>query len=111
MVMLSTWKKHCKLSHQSETLALFTLPNERGVSGVVGTELANQFSDCAHAFFIGRDEKIDNEMTFQVSIRAPKNNSVCADLIANEFGGRGMKGLQVFITSSNALSTIYLLNV
>lgn len=84
-----------KPSHESETAAMFILPNEkwaRRVSGVVGNELANQFPDRAHAILTEREEKIDNEMTYQVSIRAPKNNFVGADVIANEFGGGGRKG-------------------
>jgi hypothetical protein len=88
-------------SHESETAAMFILPNEkwaRRVSGVVGNELANQFPDRAYAILTEnkklteREEKIDNEMTYQVSIRAPKNNPVGADVIANKFGGGGRKG-------------------
>lgn len=81
-------------SHESEAAAMFILPNEkwaRRVSGVVGNELANQFPDRAHAILTEREEKIDNETTYQVSIRAPKNNPVGADVIANKFGGGGRK--------------------
>jgi single-stranded DNA-specific DHH superfamily exonuclease len=84
-----------KPSHESESTAMFTLPNEkwaRRVSGVVGNELANQFPDRAHAILIEREEKVDNEMTYQVSIRAPKNNPVGADVVANKYGGGGRKG-------------------
>ncbi|MFQ3191181.1 MAG: single-stranded DNA-specific DHH superfamily exonuclease [Paraglaciecola sp.] len=80
--------------HESETAAMFILPNEkwaRRVSGVVGNELANQFPDRAHAILTEREEKIDNEITYQVSIRAPKNNPVGADVIANKFCGGGRK--------------------
>ncbi|MEY8214078.1 MAG: DHHA1 domain-containing protein, partial [Colwellia sp.] len=88
--------------HESETAAMFILPNEkwaRRVSGVVGNELANQLPDRAHAILTEREGKIDNEMTYQVSIRAPKNNPVGADVIANQFGGGGRKaaaGIDVF---------------
>jgi hypothetical protein len=77
-------------SHESETAAMFILPNEkwaRRVNGVVGNELANQFPDRAHAILTEREEK----STYQVSIRAPKNNPVGADVIANKFGGGGRK--------------------
>lgn len=86
-------------SHESETAAMFILPNEkwaRRVSGVVGNELANQFPDRAHAILTEREEKVvgengEEELTYQVSIRAPKNNPVGADVIANQFGGGGRK--------------------
>jgi hypothetical protein len=77
-------------SHESETAAMFILPNEkwaRRVSGVVGNELANQFPDRAHAILTEREER----STYQVSIRAPKNNPVGADVIAKKFGGGGRK--------------------
>jgi hypothetical protein len=87
-------------SHESETAAMFILPNEkwaRRVSGVVGNELANQFPDRAHAILTEREEKAigpsgEEETTYQVSIRASKNNSVGADVIANQFGGGGRTG-------------------
>ena len=84
-----------KPSYESVTAAMIIFPNEkwaRRVSGVVGNELANQFPDRAHAILTEREEKISNEMTYQVSIRAPKNNPVGADVIANQFGGGGRKG-------------------
>jgi hypothetical protein len=81
--------------YENETVAMFILPNEkwaRRVSGVVGNELANRFSNRAHAILTERKEKIDGEVTYQVSIRAPKNNPVGADVIAAKFGGGGRKG-------------------
>ena len=84
-----------KPSHESETAAMFILPNEkwaRRVSGVVGNELANQFPDRAHAILTKREELIGDESTYQVSIRAPKNNLIGADVIAAKFGGGGRKG-------------------
>ncbi|MBL4799502.1 MAG: DHH family phosphoesterase [Oleispira sp.] len=82
-------------SHISENAALFILPNEkwaRRVGGVVGNELANQFPDRAHAVLTERDELFNNELTYQVSIRAPKNNMTGADEVAVKFGGGGRKG-------------------
>jgi len=84
-----------KPAHQSETAALFILPCERWarrVSGVAGNEFANQSPNRANAILTKREEKIDNEVSYQVSIRAPKNNLVGADVIANQFGGGGRKG-------------------
>jgi single-stranded DNA-specific DHH superfamily exonuclease len=81
-------------SHESERAAMFILPNERWarrVSGIVGNELANQFPNRAHMILTEREEKIDSEMTYQVSIRSPKSNPIGADVIANEFGGGGRK--------------------
>jgi hypothetical protein len=87
-------------THQSEKAAMFILPNEkwaRRVSGVVGNELANQYPDRAHAILTEREKMVENadgtqEKTYQVSIRAPKNNPVGADEIAAKFGGGGRKG-------------------
>ncbi|MEY8200877.1 MAG: DHHA1 domain-containing protein, partial [Colwellia sp.] len=81
--------------HASEKVAMLILPNEkwaRRVSGVVGNELANQFPGRAHTILTERAEKIDGEMTYQVSIRAPKNDPVGADVIASKFGGGGRNG-------------------
>lgn len=86
--------------HVSDNAAMFILPNEkwaRRVSGVVGNELANQFPDRAHAILTEREElhtgdSSEPEKTYQVSIRAPKNNPVGADDIAVKFGGGGRKG-------------------
>lgn len=86
--------------HVSDNAAMFILPNEkwaRRVSGVVGNELANQFPDRAHAILTEREElhtgdSGEPEKTYQVSIRAPKNNPVGADDIAVKFGGGGRKG-------------------
>ena len=88
-----------KPSHISESAAMFILPNEkwaRRVSGVVGNELANQFPERAHAILTKCDEKVngpcsEKESSYQVSIRAPKNNPTGADLIASQFGGGGRK--------------------
>ena len=95
-----------KAIHESEKAAIFMLPCEkwaRRVSGVLGNELANQFPNRAHAILTenqGVTEcvgEIDGsssgkELTYQVSIRAPKNNPVGADDIASKFDGGGRKG-------------------
>ncbi len=82
-------------SHESEKAAMFILPNEkwaRRVSGVMGNELANRFPDRAHAVLTECEKSFEiEEKTYQVSIRAPKNNPVGADVIANKFGGGGRK--------------------
>ena len=74
----------------SPAVAMMLLPDEkwaRRVSGVVGNELANQYPDRAHAILTDRPDG-----TYQVSIRAPKNNLTGADDIAASFGGGGRKG-------------------
>ena len=84
-----------KATHQTEKAAMFILPNEkwaRRVSGVVGNELANRFPDRGHAILTEREELIEGEVTYQVSIRATKNNPMGADVIASKFGGGGRKG-------------------
>ncbi|MEY8216328.1 MAG: DHH family phosphoesterase, partial [Colwellia sp.] len=84
-----------KAFQESEKAAMFILPNvkwARRISGVLGNELANLFPDRAHAILTARTELIDSEVTFQVSIRAPKNNAVGADEVAAKFGGGGRKG-------------------
>jgi hypothetical protein len=81
--------------HESEAAAMFILPNEkwaRRVGGVVGNELANQYPGRAHAILTEREELIDGELTYQVSIRAPSNNLTGADVVASKFGGGGRKG-------------------
>jgi hypothetical protein len=105
-------------SHVSENAAMYILPNEkwaRRVSGVVGNELANQFPSRAHAILTEREEKIfglngEKEPTYQVSIRAPKNNPIGADVIANQFGGGGRNGAAgINQFSNNALELFELL--
>ncbi len=84
-----------KAFQENDNSAMFLLPNEkwaRRISGVLGNELANLYPDRAHAILTERAEKIDVEVTYQVSIRAPKNNLVGADEIAMHFGGGGRKG-------------------
>jgi single-stranded DNA-specific DHH superfamily exonuclease len=84
-----------KPSYESESAALFILPNEKWakrVSGLVGNELANQYPDRAHAILTERSGLVDDEVTYQVSIRASKKNLVGADEIASKFGGGGRKG-------------------
>ena len=79
----------------SGTAALIKLPNEkwaRRISGVLGNELANHYPDRAHAILTERDEHVAGSPTYQVSIRAPKNNLTGADTIAMQFGGGGRKG-------------------
>ena len=76
----------------SEQAAMILLPNEawaRRISGVLGNELANQYPSRAHAILTERKEVIDGAPTYQVSIRAPKNNPTGADSIAVKFGGGG----------------------
>jgi single-stranded DNA-specific DHH superfamily exonuclease len=82
-------------SHKSEKAAMYILPNAkwaRRVGGVVGNELANKYPHRAHAILTEREDKVDSEQTYQVSIRAPKNNLAGADVIAIKFGGGGRKG-------------------
>ena len=79
----------------SNKAAMITLPKEkwaRRISGVLGNELANQYPDRAHAILTEREELVDGAPTYQVSIRAPKNNLVGADTIAMKFGGGGRTG-------------------
>ena len=79
----------------SETAAMIMLPNEkwaRRISGVLGNELANRHPDRAHAILTEREEQVDGAPTYQISIRAPKNNLTGADTIAMKFGGGGRKG-------------------
>jgi nanoRNase/pAp phosphatase (c-di-AMP/oligoRNAs hydrolase) len=96
-------------SYDFEKAALLILPNEkwaRRVSGVVGNELANQYPNRAHAILTEREELIGGELTYRVSIRAPKNNLVGADVIAAKFGGGGRKGaagIDMLISSSVGL--------
>lgn len=74
--------------YQSDEVALFVLPNTawaRRVSGVFSNELANRFPNRAHAVLN------DNSGVFQVSVRAPLNNSTGADVLCASFatgGGR-----------------------
>ena len=105
-----------KPSHVSEKAAMFILPNKkwaRRVSGVVGNELANQFPNRAHAILTERDEMAEDadgskEKSYQVSIRAPKNNPLGADEIANNFGGGGRKGAAgIDVIISNRLTDLY----
>jgi hypothetical protein len=87
-------------SHKTEKAAMYILPNEkwaRRVSGLMGNELANQYPDRAHAILTECPMGVnspngDKKITYQVSIRAPKNNLNGADLIATKFGGGGRKG-------------------
>lgn len=79
----------------SEQAAMIMLPNEqwaRRISGVLGNELANQHPDRAHAILTEREEHVDGEPTYLVSIRAAKNKLEGADTIAVKFGGGGRKG-------------------
>lgn len=75
--------------HDSGSVAVFEFPNEpwaRRVSGVFGNELANRYSDRAHAVIT---QKPDNG--YLVSIRAPLNNKQGADEVCRQFetgGGR-----------------------
>jgi single-stranded DNA-specific DHH superfamily exonuclease len=98
-------------SHKSEKAAMYILPNEkwaRRVSGVMGNELANQFLGRAHAILTDRDELVGGEKTYQVSIRAPKNNPLGADVIANEFGGGGRKSAAgIDVLNNNLLTDLF----
>lgn len=104
-----------ELSHVSESAALSILPNKRWarrVSGVVGNELANRYPDRAHAILTEREKLEDGQLTYQISIRAPKNNPFGADLIALKFGGGGRKaaaGIDV-LKENNLASFIDCLN-
>ncbi|MEY8200998.1 MAG: DHH family phosphoesterase, partial [Colwellia sp.] len=94
--------------HVNEAAAMFIIPNEkwaRRVSGVYGNELANRYPNRAHAILTEREEKIGDEITYQVSIRAAKNNPVGADEVAVKFGGGGRKGaagIDVFSSRSKS---------
>lgn len=87
-------------SHKTENTTMYILPNDkwaRRVNGVMGNELANRFPNSAHAILTKRTEEVkginnNQEVTYQVSIRAPKNNLTGADVIASKFGGGGRKG-------------------
>jgi hypothetical protein len=74
---------------QSETTAVFELPNEkwaRRIGGVFGNQLANEYPDRAHAVI---RKKADE--TYIVSVRAPLNNKQGADVLVSQFpsgGGR-----------------------
>ncbi|MDH5764662.1 MAG: DHH family phosphoesterase [Gammaproteobacteria bacterium] len=68
--------------------ALFVLPNEkwaRRVSGIYANDLAQQFTDRAHAMLTEKDDG------YLVSVRAPLNNKTGADDLCRQFetgGGR-----------------------
>ena len=84
-----------KAFHENEKAAMFILPNEkwaRRISGVLGNELANRFPSRAHAILTKQVKKMDGEVTYLVSLRAPKINPVGMDVIANRFSGGGRKG-------------------
>jgi hypothetical protein len=75
--------------HQSESAAVFILPNEawaRRVSGVYSNDLANEHPERGHAVLT---EKAGG--TYLVSVRAPLANKVGADELCRQFptgGGR-----------------------
>jgi len=75
--------------HVSNAIAVFLLPNEawaRRVSGVFGNELANQSTQRAHAVLTLKDNA-----NYLVSIRAPLDNKVGADVFCRRYetgGGR-----------------------
>lgn len=80
---------------QEKGAAMITLPNEqwaRRISGVLGNELANRFPNRAHAILTEREELVNSEMSYLVSLRAAKNNLTGVDIIAAKFGGGGRKG-------------------
>jgi hypothetical protein len=105
-----------KPSYKSETAAMFILPDEkwaRRVSGVAGNKLANLYPDRAHAILTKNkklttlDKSVNYKMTYQVSIRAPKNILTGADEIAIKFGGGGRKGAAgIDVLDSNKLSLL-----
>jgi nanoRNase/pAp phosphatase (c-di-AMP/oligoRNAs hydrolase) len=54
------------------------------------------------------DESTNNEKTYQVSIRAPKNKLEGADEIAMRFGGGGRKGAAgIDILTSTSLNKLW----
>jgi hypothetical protein len=76
-------------------LKFHDIPNTCAVAAA--SELANKYPDRAHAILTERSVGAsgpsgDEEITYQVSIRAPKNNLNGADVIAAKFGGGGRKG-------------------
>lgn len=76
-------------SHQTETTAIYILPDEawaRRVSGVFANQLAIKSPDRAHALLT---ERADG--SYLVSVRAPQNNKEGADELCRQFptgGGR-----------------------
>jgi nanoRNase/pAp phosphatase (c-di-AMP/oligoRNAs hydrolase) len=96
---------------------MFFLPVEkwaRRLSGVVGNELANQYPDRVHAILTENKkltelgESTNNEKTYQVSLRAPKNKLEGADEIAMKFGGGGRKGAAgIDILTSSSLNELW----
>ncbi len=75
--------------YQTDSIAVYILPDEkwaRRVSGVWGNQLANQYPDRAHAI-------VSNNQRggYQISVRAPLNNKVGADVLCALFSGGGRK--------------------
>ena len=81
--------KKLQAAFESDNHAMFVLPNEkwaRRVSGVYANDLAQQFSDRAHAMLTYKDEG-----GYLVSVRAPLSNKTGADDLCRQFetgGGR-----------------------
>ena len=82
-----------KPDHETETAALLILPDERWsrrVSGVLGNELTNQHPDRAHIILTPEHSEVStDQLTYQVSIRAPKHAPHSADKVAVSYGGGG----------------------
>lgn len=90
---------------QEKGAAMIILPNEQWaqrISGVLGNELANRFPNRAHAILTEREEMVNSQMSYLVSLRAPKNKLTGADIIAAKFGGGGRKGAAGIDVLSNA---------
>jgi len=98
---------------ESEKAAMYILPNEkwaRRISGVLGNELANRLPNRAHVILTERTAKKDKALTYQVSIRAPKNDPVGAAEIAAKFGGGGRKSAAgIDVLAVNDLNTLFLM--
>ena len=81
--------KKLQASFESDSHAMYVLPNEkwaRRVSGVYANELTQQFADRAHAMLTHK-----NEGGYLVSVRAPLSDKTGADDLCRQFetgGGR-----------------------
>ena len=82
-----------KPARETEATALILLPDERWsrrVSGVLGNELTNQHPDRAHIILTPEHSEVSTgQLTYQVSIRAPKHSPHSADKVAASYGGGG----------------------
>lgn len=105
--------KQVNPEYSHKKIAVFILPNQvwaKRASGAFSNYLANQYPDRAHAIFT-----FTAEHDYQVSVRAPLNNTIKADELCASFptgGGRKaaaginhlpLTDLPVFIAKFNAI--------